>query len=198
MIQQNLLLVAFGLVSFGVSADKPIVSDNHAPNPPSPQVDAAGLPTSNYQVHQWADLNYVMCEGVWGTGTGNVKVIIAVGQSGSVSTQINSIMVMSHYPHRNISTASVTYLNPSGKQHSVSLVQPWYPVLTPPNWQTLVLPRVLTDRFGRPSREGMEIDIKSGSSLVVKTTTMFPDAGSGCVASSSEEIVIRGQDQSGE
>ena len=103
---------------------------------------------------------------------------------------ISSITVRTDYPHQHQSTARLEYTMPLGRKESVSLVAPWYPIMTSDDKQTLVGPRVTASRNSVPVTTQIPMPVKRQTAIKLIVTTRFPQDGGNCFASFSQEISL--------
>lgn len=135
----------------------------------------------------WTDVNYVPCEGIGATGTGQVRMHVDYTiQSGKVT--VTSLLLTTSYLHQHQPSATIDWTAPDGSRGRATLQRPWYSTIGPPDLGSLVLPR----RAGGPAGPlgQTPFEMRPQTALDLSLSVRFPQAGGSCGATFENSLVV--------
>lgn len=140
----------------------------------------------------WADLNYVLCEGIGMTGSGRVEAQATYAVEGNTLV-IRDLSIMTRNPHHaHSASASIAYVDAGGNRQTVVLQSPWFPTIRDGSYYSslLFLPRDPAASGSSSSAQQRAITIRKGSTIDISVTTLFSVPGGNCPAGFSTGWII--------
>jgi hypothetical protein len=154
---------------------------------------AAALATCTTVAHAaeksvtWTDVNYVPCEGIGATGTGQVRMYVDYTiQSGKVT--VTSLLLTTSYIHQHQPSATIDWTSPDGSRGRASLQRPWYSTIAPPDLGSLVLPRRAGGAAGPSGQTTFEM--RPQTAIDLSLSVRFPQSGGSCMATFANSLVV--------
>lgn len=135
----------------------------------------------------WPDPNFVPCEGMGATASGNIEVKIGYAVKSGV-VRVSDWQLRTRYFHDHSSSASLTYERPSGGRGSIRLERPWFPTIGPNDGSHYLVLARNGSQTGPHAQTPFEM--KAGSEISISLTTVFPQYGGTCVSSFSEDLTL--------
>ena len=128
----------------------------------------------------WPDPNFVLCEGIGGSGTGRITAGATFTTTGN-AVNVTSLIISGAYQHPRQMSGSISYTRPDGSSAQVNLARPWFPTIGPPGVQSLSLPR----RADSPADTSGQtpFNMRTGSSITIRVSNLFTTPGGNCPAS---------------
>jgi hypothetical protein len=153
----------------------------------------------------WTDKNYVPCEGLGLTATGQIELTIKYdkkhwvrfAEEGQPAPEfdyydIRSIFLETSYNHAHEASATLDYqgaplVDEGGGKQTVRLVKPWYDVMTDGDSKLLVGPKTRVSGQPKPTQQRQWALTRP---LKLNVNVRFPQDGGNCFASFNQEIQL--------
>jgi ABC-type cobalt transport system substrate-binding protein len=135
----------------------------------------------------WIDANYVPCEGIGATGSGEVRLHVDYTVQADKVT-VTSLLLTTSYVHQHQPAATIEWTAPDGARRRFTLQRPWYSIIGSPNTGALVLPRREGGAAGPSAQTPFEM--RAQTAIDLSLSVRFPQPGGSCGATFENRLVV--------
>ncbi|CAN7504615.1 hypothetical protein [Neorhizobium tomejilense] len=136
---------------------------------------------------KWIDLNFVPCDGMGATASGNIEVRIGYMKNGDV-LKVSDWQLRTRYFHDHSPSANLSYQSPDGGKGSVRFEAAWFPTIGPDDGSKYLF---LARKGNQDGAAGQTpFTMKAGTPVDVTVISLFPQFGGTCVASFSKNLTL--------
>lgn len=135
----------------------------------------------------WLDPNFVPCDGMGATASGNIQVRVGYLKDGDV-VKVTDWQLRTRYSHDHSPTARLTWEKPAGGQNSMNLEPAWFSTISPNDGSRYLFLARNGNQAGAKGQTPFEM--KAGTVVQISIVTLFPQHGGNCVASFSDELTL--------
>ena len=133
----------------------------------------------------WVDLNFVPCEGMGATASGNIEVRVGYNKKDDV-LNIVDWQLRTRYFHPHSPSAKLEWNEPSGATRSMNLEPAWFAIIGPNDGSRYLFLARDGNREGAAGQTSFKM--KSGTKVKISVNALFPQFGGNCVGSFSETL----------
>lgn len=138
---------------------------------------------------RWVDLNFVPCEGIGATGTGQVEATVTYEIDSSVVKVVSLKLDLRYGAHNFEPSAALQYKQPDGQTARLVMQEAWFATIraSGDGGKTLYLPR-----SGSAPGIAAQTPFKmaTGTNVSIDVSIRFPQDGGNCFASFSEKLSL--------